>query len=89
MSGSSAAGGSVLRDDSLSVADAQVKATPAVRAWAKAYREWWDVLLAGAVNERHEQHLRAAAFHAWLDLNEPERQSAWSWYRANYPQAAA
>jgi hypothetical protein len=89
MSGSSAGGGCVLRDDSLSVADHQVKTTPAVRAWAAAYAEWWGVLVAGATDERHEQHLRAAAFHAWLELNEPERQSAWSWYRANYPQAAA
>jgi hypothetical protein len=76
-------------DASLAHADAQVKATPAVRAWAKAYREWWDALLAGTTNERVVQHLQATAFHAWLDLNEPERQSAWSWYRVNYPHAAA
>ena len=67
---------------SLDVADRQVKATPAVRAWARAYAEWWRVAVAG-VDERLEHHLRHAANHAWMDLTEPERASAWSWYRAN------
>jgi hypothetical protein len=75
-------------DASLAHADSQVKATPAVRAWAEAYAEWWRTALAGR-DERLEHHLRHVANNAWRDLNEPERQSAWSWYRANYRQAAS
>ena len=69
-------------DASLAHADRLVKATPAVRRWAHAFAEWWRVALAG--DDPDEEHrLRHLANAAWWALNEPERQSAWSWYRAH------
>jgi hypothetical protein len=55
--------------------------TPAVEAWAAAYKEWWDALRA---NDRAlSQKLMNKATGAWLMLDEPERQGAWAWYSAH------
>lgn len=68
-------------DDVLYHADRQALVTPNVRAWGHAHARWWRVALAGD-NPDEEHRLRMLCNAAWFELNEAERQSAWSWYRS-------